>query len=76
ALIMKEKNVAMFLQPEAWTDARRFDYQYPDFDLPYHVNPDLNGNFIQRILYPNSELTRNEDNVPDVQLQQKIWWDQ
>lgn len=75
-LIMKEKNVAMFLQPEAWTDARRFNYQYPDFDLPYHVNPDLNGNFIQRILYPNSELTRNEDNVPDVQMQEKLWWDQ
>jgi hypothetical protein len=75
-LIMKEKNVAMFLQPEAWTDHRRFNYNYPDFDLPVNVNPDLNGNFIERILYPNSEITRNEDNVPTVQLQQKLWWDQ
>jgi hypothetical protein len=26
-LIFKEKYVAMFLQPEAWVDARRFNYQ-------------------------------------------------
>ena len=34
AHIFKEKYIALFLHPEAWTDARRYDYQYADFDLP------------------------------------------
>ncbi len=74
--IMREKNVAMFLHPEAWVDHRRFDYNYPDFELPVNVDPDINGNFIRRILYPDSEISRNDENVPDVQLQQNMWFDQ
>ena len=34
ALIMKEKYIATYLNPEAWNDARRFDYAYKDFTLP------------------------------------------
>lgn len=30
--IMKEKWVAMFLHPETWNDARRFDYAYKAYD--------------------------------------------
>lgn len=74
--IMKEKNVALFLHPEAWTDARRYDYGYKDMDLPNNHNEELNGEFIRRVLYPNTELTRNEANVPDVTLLDRIWWDQ
>lgn len=74
--IMRQKNIVMFLHPEAWTDHRRFDYNYPQFSLPFNVNPALNGNFIRRILYPDSEISRNDANVPDVQLQGKLWWDQ
>ncbi len=33
-LIFREKYVATYLNPEAWNDARRFDYQYKDFTLP------------------------------------------
>lgn len=73
--IMKEKNVAMFLHPEAWTDARRYDYNYKDMDLPYNHNEELNGRFIRRILYPNTELSRNESNVPSVTLGDNIWLD-
>lgn len=74
--IMRQKNIAMFLHPEAWTDHRRHDYNYQDFDLPVNVNPDMSGNFIRRILYPDSEISRNDSNVPDVQLQDEVWWDQ
>jgi hypothetical protein len=75
-LIMKEKYVAMFLHPEAWTDARRFNYQYEDMTLPANHNPELNGQFIRRLAYPDSETSRNGANVPSVTLLDRIWWDQ
>lgn len=75
-LIMKEKYVAMFLHPEAWNDARRFDYQYQDMTLPVNHNPDLGGQFIRRLMYPDSETSRNLDNVPQVTVLDRIWWDQ
>lgn len=72
-LIFKEKYVAMFLHPEAWVDARRFDYQYKDFSLP--VNAAL-STFIRRSAYPVVETSRNGANVPDVSLDTRLWWDQ
>ncbi|MCM4155860.1 SusD/RagB family nutrient-binding outer membrane lipoprotein [Gramella sp. AN32] len=74
--IFKEKWVALFLQPEAWVDARRFDYNYENFDLPKNINPDLNGMFIRRLAYPDSEVSRNGSNVPDVSLLDPIFWDE
>lgn len=74
ALIMKEKYVAMFLNPESWTDVRRMDYQYTDFNMP--VNAVL-PTFIRRVAYPSAEAARNSANVPAVgALSDKLWWDQ
>lgn len=73
--IFRQKYIALFLHPEAWVDARRFDYQYEDFTLPENVNPDLNGEFIRRLGYPDSEISRNGSNVPDVTLLDPIFWD-
>jgi hypothetical protein len=75
-LIMKEKYVALFLNPEAWTDVRRFDYQYTDMTVPANQNSELNGEFLRRVIYPESETTRNASNVPSVSLLSRIWWDQ
>lgn len=75
-LIMKEKYVAMFLHPEAWVDARRYDYQYEAMTLPANHNPALGGEFIRRVIYPESETTRNGSNVPQVTLTDRLWWDQ
>jgi len=74
--IFKEKWVAMFLHPEAWVDARRYDYSYEDFTNPENLNPDLNGELIRRLRYPDSELSRNGSNVPDVSLLDRIFWDE
>ena len=76
AQIMKEKYVAMFLHPEAWNDARRFDYQYVDMTLPANHNPAMNGQFVRRLIYPDSEVSRNLDNVPTTTALDRIWWDQ
>ena len=74
ALIMKEKYVAMFLNPEAWTDLRRMDYQYTDFKMPQNA---VLPTFIRRVAYPTSEITKNSGNVPAVgALSDKLWWDQ
>ena len=72
-LIFKEKNVALFLHPEAWVDARRFDYGYKDFALP--VNAAL-PEFIRRSAYPVVETSRNGANVPQATLTTRLWWDQ
>ncbi|MFB6272082.1 MAG: SusD/RagB family nutrient-binding outer membrane lipoprotein [Salinibacter sp.] len=79
-LVFKEKNVALFLNPEAWVDHRRHDYDYPDFEPPVDQNPIFKNNpntdHIRRILYPLSEVERNSSNVPEVSLDQFLWWDQ
>lgn len=79
-LIMKEKYVANFLHPETWVDFRRYDYDatiYKDLELPLEHNPDLNGEWIRRVLYPLDELSRNGEEVNKVQqgLEVKVWWD-
>lgn len=73
ALIMKEKYVATYLNPETWNDARRFDYAYKDFMLP--VNAVL-PTFIRRLAYPSGERSKNGSNIPTVgALSEKLWWD-
>ncbi|ERM80598.1 hypothetical protein P872_12985 [Rhodonellum psychrophilum GCM71 = DSM 17998] len=74
--VFKEKWVALFLHPETWNDARRFDYGYKDMTTPQNLNPALNGQFIRRLAYPDSEVSRNGKNVPEVTLLDRIWWDQ
>lgn len=74
-LIFKEKYAVMFLHPEAWVDARRYNYQYKDMQVPANLNPKLNGEFIRRFQYPDSETQRNGENVPDVTLLDRVWWD-
>ena len=71
--IMKEKYVGMFLNPEAWNDARRYNYQYQGFQAP--ENSALNGQMIRLAAYPDSEFQRNENNVPDRTMLDRVFWD-
>ncbi len=74
ALIFKEKYIATYLNPEAWNDVRRNDYQYKDFTLP--VNAVL-PTFIRRLEYPVGERSKNSSNVPASKPQtDRLWWDQ
>ena len=72
AHIFKEKYIAMFLHPEAWVDARRFDYLYKDFGLPLGA---AFSEFIRRSAYPVVETSRNGANVPEVTMTTRLWWD-
>jgi len=72
-LIFKEKYVTMFLNPESWTDARRFDYKYKDFGLPTGA---AMNTFIRRVAYPTVETSRNGPNVPAISgLDERLFWD-
>jgi len=65
-LIMKEKFKALFLNPEIFNDLRRYDFNsqiFKDLELPIDHNPELNGQWIQRAVYPSSEFSRNEEEV-------------
>lgn len=73
-LIMKEKYVATYLNPEAWNDARRYDYAYKDFTLPQNA---ALSTFIRRLVYPTGERSKNGKNIPTTGggLTDKLWWD-
>ncbi len=72
--IFVEKYRALFLQPVTWDDARRFDYQYPMFQLPLNVRTTT---FVRRLVYPSVELNRNGANTPQItDVTQRLWWDQ
>lgn len=72
-LIMKEKYVATFLNPEAWNDARRYDYKYKDFGMPLNA---VLPTFIRRLDYPIGERSKNGENVPVAEPRSnRLWWD-
>lgn len=72
-VIFREKYIVMFLSPEAWVDARRFNYAYPGFQLPAGA---LLTEPIRRLDYPSSEQSLNSGNVPQITgLTQRLWWD-
>ncbi|OKL41737.1 SusD/RagB family nutrient-binding outer membrane lipoprotein [Pontibacter flavimaris] len=71
--IFQEKYVVTYLNPEAWNDARRHDYQYANFTLPEGA---AIPTFIRRVAYPSGEASKNP-NTPDVtDLSAPLWWDQ
>ncbi|MCE7058947.1 SusD/RagB family nutrient-binding outer membrane lipoprotein [Dyadobacter sp. CY343] len=72
--IIIEKFKSMLLIGDIWTDVRK--YNYLDFPMPSNVNPDLAGNRIQRMRYPDSEITRNSKTVQANQKDPEVpmWW--
>jgi hypothetical protein len=88
--IMREKYIALCLEPETWVDMRRMDYSQniygPSLVRPKDLNPIFDpGNPNQWILamcYENNEETRNLDaiksqggNSPALRLLTPLWWD-
>ncbi len=61
--VMKEKYIALYLNPESWTDMRRYNFKSEVFKG--FVEPDYNNRNkpIQRAMYPLSERDRNPDNT-------------
>jgi hypothetical protein len=78
--IMTEKYKAMFAQEaETWMDVRRHAYAYPAGmqSIPVVSNTSASkvpvaSSFMQRLLYPQSELDKNTTNVPKASLFDKL----
>ncbi|KAA0989506.1 SusD/RagB family nutrient-binding outer membrane lipoprotein [Dyadobacter aurulentus] len=72
--IITEKFKSMLLIGDIWTDIRK--YSYLDFPMPVKPNPDLGGSRIQRMRYPDSEITRNSKTVQANQKdpEMPMWW--
>ncbi len=79
-LILREKQVALFLNPDAWVDVRRYDYNpalFKGMALPEKQDAGMNGQFIRRALLPLDELNRNpKANAALKPMTEKMWWDQ
>ncbi len=78
--IMREKQVVLFLNPEAWTDMRRYDYNsnlFRGIALPVNQNAEMGGQQIRRAMYPLDEVNRNPNALASLKpMTEKIWWDQ
>ena len=73
--------IASFLNgPEAWANFRRSGF--PVLAPNPYPGKDIKGNFINRLTYPNSEISVNSENLnaattrmgPD-NLDTRVWWD-
>jgi hypothetical protein len=89
---MEQKYIAMFLNPESWTDMRRYDFNpviYPNLTFPAGANPEAGGQFPRRLLPGATEVLYNSANLQAMTGQdgtinglnprfftQKVWWDQ
>ena len=75
--IITQKYIALFLQPEVWSDYRRTGY--PAIPLAQNATNSANpeGKIPRRIPYPQNEQSLNK-NTPAGSTYQlpKLWWDQ
>ncbi len=70
--IITAKYIALFLNPEVWTDWRRTGY--PVISPP--INNENDYHVPRRFLYPTIETLNNPSNVPvEVTLNTRVWWD-
>lgn len=67
--VMTQKYFALYLQYEAFSDWRRTGYP--------NLTPNTGTQIPRRYLYPQTELSYNQQNVPTgTTLFTKVWWDQ
>jgi hypothetical protein len=82
--IMEQKYIAMFLNPESWSDLRRYDFSpdiYPNLKYPVGAPKALNNQWPRRMLPGATEVMYNPQAVaalgasaPDY-ITKPLWWD-
>lgn len=82
--IMMQKYMALYLQPETWTDMRRYKYAdnvYLELQYPENVLDIYEGEWIQRIPYdPQTEYIYNPNEIErlgardDRWILTPLWW--
>lgn len=78
--ILKEKNIALVVHPEPYTDMRRYNFDpaiFIDLDFPQNRSLDIPaGEWPRRAIYPNSEVKRNPNIEQITEYWSPVWWDQ
>jgi hypothetical protein len=69
SLIIEEKFISNFLNPENFTDWRRTGY--PALTKVKNALSDIP----RRVLYPNSEITANPQPQQKAKITDRLWWD-
>lgn len=78
--IMRQKFIALFLNPETFTDYRRYDFStnvFAGLTIPADAD-DLNqGQWIRRFVYSSDERSTNSANyeLNFKPMTAKVWWD-
>ena len=78
--IMRQKFIALYLNPETFTDYRRYNFSpnvFVGLKLPKNTDPNNGGQWIRRFVYPNSEKSTNSAvySANFKSMITPVWWD-
>lgn len=78
--IMRQKFIALFLNPETFNDYRRYDFStnvFKNLTLPVNTDPINGGKWMRRIVYSTNERGSNSANYSAnyKPMVSPVWWD-
>lgn len=78
--IMRQKFIALFLNPETFTDYRRYDFSanaFKNLTIPVNTDPVNGGKWIRRFVYSTNERGSNATNYSAnfKPMVTPVWWD-
>jgi Starch-binding associating with outer membrane len=78
--IMRQKFIALFLNPETFNDYRRYNFStnvFKNLTLPTAADPLNGGNWIRRFVYSSDERNTNNTNYSSnfKTMTTPVWWD-
>lgn len=78
--IMKEKYIALLLNPVIFNDLRRYDFStdvYKGLELPADQDPSMNGQWFRRVTFSLSEIEKNIHLWEAYETRiVPVWWDE
>jgi hypothetical protein len=78
--IMRQKFIALFLNPETFSDYRRYDFSenaFKNLKIPVNTDPINEGKWMRRIVYSTNERSANADvySANFKPMTTPVWWD-
>lgn len=78
--IMRQKFIALYLNPETFTDYRRYDFSanaFKNLKIPVNTDPVNAGKWMRRIVYSTNERSANAANYSAnfKPMVTPVWWD-
>ncbi len=78
--IMRQKFISLFLNPESFTDYRRYNFStnvFKNLTIPVNTDPVNGGKWMRRIVYSTNERSANAANYSSnfKPMVTPVWWD-